>query len=217
MPTPRRSAMPKIASRWPSRSPSMPTGSRPPTQVGALGDRLVEQLGRARRAQDAALREGDDLDGDEIAEALADLQDLRGGSSGRAGCRCRRGCACAACRWPRPGAPGWRRSPSRTRCAPRAPCARPRCGRRRVLPAAWLGTQGRPSRVLSRWMWPSTSGGRTSAPRDRARPHPTAAGGRRSALPDLDVVPAAVGQRGVADISRSSAARPWWHRGSRSS
>ena len=30
MPTPRRSAMPKTASRWPSRSPSMPTGSRPP-------------------------------------------------------------------------------------------------------------------------------------------------------------------------------------------
>ena len=32
MPTPRRSAMAKIASRWPSRSPSMPTGSRPPSR-----------------------------------------------------------------------------------------------------------------------------------------------------------------------------------------
>src|SRR5258707_9305532 len=37
------------------------------------------------------------------------------------------------------------------------------------LPDAWLGTQGRPSRALSRWIWPSTSGGRTSAPfRSRA-------------------------------------------------
>ena len=43
-------------------------------QVGALRHRLVEQLRRARRAQHAALREGDDLDGDEIAEALADRQ-----------------------------------------------------------------------------------------------------------------------------------------------
>ena len=45
-------------------------------KVGALGDGGVEQGCRARRAQDAALREGDDLDGDEVAEALADLQDL---------------------------------------------------------------------------------------------------------------------------------------------
>ena len=45
-------------------------------KVGALGDGGVEQRGRARRAQDAALREGDDLDGDEVAETLADLQDL---------------------------------------------------------------------------------------------------------------------------------------------
>ncbi len=45
-------------------------------KVGALGDGRIQQVGRARRAQDAALREGDDLDGDEIAEALAHFQDL---------------------------------------------------------------------------------------------------------------------------------------------
>ena len=45
-------------------------------QIRALSDRLVEQLRRAGRAQDAALGEGHDLDGDEIAEMLADLQDL---------------------------------------------------------------------------------------------------------------------------------------------
>src|SRR5436190_2743441 len=31
-----------------------------------------------------------------------------------------------------------------------------------VLPAAWFGTHGRPSNVLSRWIWPSTSGGSRS-------------------------------------------------------
>ena len=45
-------------------------------KVGALGDGLVEQLRGARRTRDAALREGHDLDGDEIAEALAHLQYL---------------------------------------------------------------------------------------------------------------------------------------------
>jgi hypothetical protein len=45
-------------------------------KVGAFGDGGIEQRGRARRAQDAALREGDDLDGHQVAEALADLQDL---------------------------------------------------------------------------------------------------------------------------------------------
>ena len=42
----------------------------------ALRDRFVEQLRRAGRAQDAALREGHDLDGDEVAEMLANLQHL---------------------------------------------------------------------------------------------------------------------------------------------
>src|SRR6185436_6403529 len=48
------------------------------------------------------------------------------------------------------------------------------------LPAAWLGIQGRPSSVLSRWIWPSTSGGRTSAPlRSRS---PLSEAGRRAAI-----------------------------------
>ena len=33
-----------------------------------------------------------------------------------------------------------------------------------ALPVAWFGTHGRPSSVLSRWMWPSTSGGISSTP-----------------------------------------------------
>ena len=75
-PTPRRSAMPKIAPRWPSRSPSMPTGSSPPRRSAPSAMAASSSCGRARRAQDAALREGDDLDGDKVAEALAHLQDL---------------------------------------------------------------------------------------------------------------------------------------------
>ena len=45
-------------------------------KVGALGDGGVQQLSGARRAQNAALREGHDLDRDQVAEALAHLQDL---------------------------------------------------------------------------------------------------------------------------------------------
>ena len=45
-------------------------------KVGALGDGSVQKLRRARRAQDAALREGHDLDGHEIAEAFTHLEDL---------------------------------------------------------------------------------------------------------------------------------------------
>ena len=68
------------------------------------------------------------------------------------------------------------------------------------LPVAWLGTQGRPSRVLSRWMWPSTSGGRTRAP-PRSRSPPWRGGEEGGDPPslNLDVVLAAVGQRGVAE------------------
>ena len=54
----------------------MPTGSRPPRRSAPSAMAASSSVGRARRAQDAALREGDDLDGDEVAEALADLQDL---------------------------------------------------------------------------------------------------------------------------------------------
>ena len=69
------------------------------------------------------------------------------------------------------------------------------------LPAAWLGTQGRPSSVLSRWIWPSTSGGRTSAP-PRSSVAAAARGREEGGDPpsrDLDVVLAAVGQRGVGE------------------
>src|SRR5690348_2642199 len=45
-------------------------------KIGAFGDGSIEEVGRAGRAQDPALREGDDLDRDEIAETLANLQDL---------------------------------------------------------------------------------------------------------------------------------------------
>ena len=76
MPTPRRSAMAKIAIEMAVEVAVDADGIEAAQKVGALGDGGVEQGGRARRAQDAALREGDDLDGDEVAEALADLQDL---------------------------------------------------------------------------------------------------------------------------------------------
>ena len=51
-------------------------GIEPAHQVGTLGDRCVQQFGGARRAAHAALREGHDLDRDEVAEAFAHLQDL---------------------------------------------------------------------------------------------------------------------------------------------
>ena len=171
-------------------------------KVGALGDRGIQQIGGAGRASDAALREGHDLDGDEVAEALAHLQDLmrflRPSWLSMSTC-----CACAACRWPAPAAPDWRRSPSRAWCARRAPAF----GLDAVGDAvarAWLGTHGRPSRVLSRWMWPSTSGGRTSAPA-RSSVWPGAAaprlgGGRRSARPRSRCVAALPsGRRGVGE------------------
>jgi hypothetical protein len=76
MPTPRRSAMAKIGSRWPSRVAVDADRIEATQKVGALGDGGVEQVGRARRAQDAALREGHDLDGDQVAKALPHFQDL---------------------------------------------------------------------------------------------------------------------------------------------
>ena len=181
-------------------------------QVGALHDRLVEQLGGAGRAGDAALREGDDLDRDQVAEALAHLQDGVQVLEAELGCRCRRGCACAACRWPRPASRDWRRSRSRRRRARRAPCARPRCDRRRCCrPPGWAPTAGRAASCRDGY-------GRRPAAAAAARPARDVVGGRSAAMRpsvDLDVVPAAVGQRGVADHpSRSSAARPWSRRGS---
>ena len=68
--------MPKIASRWPSRSPSMPTGSRPPKRSAPSAMAASSSAAVPGRAQNAALREGHDLDRDEVAEALAHFQDL---------------------------------------------------------------------------------------------------------------------------------------------
>src|SRR4029453_1908693 len=45
-------------------------------KVGALADGGVEQRGRTGGAQDAALREGDDLDRHQAAKPFADRQDL---------------------------------------------------------------------------------------------------------------------------------------------
>ena len=156
-------------------------------KVGALGDGGVEQRRGARRAQDAALREGHDLDGDEVAEALAHLQDLVEVPEARAGCRCRRGCACAACRWPPPGARDWRRSPIPERSAPRAPCARPRCGRRRgCRRPGWAPRAGRAASCRDGCgRRPAAAGpGRRRDRAHRLLPAcPRPGGGRRSALP----------------------------------
>ena len=204
MPTPRRSAMAKIAIEMAVEVAVDADRIEAAHQVGALGDRLVEQLRRCPASAAMPLcgkatiwmvtrsrkRSRTSRIGVEVLEAelVVDV-DVAAHVQRAAGHDL--------------AAPGWRRSRSRRRCAPRAPCARPRCGRRRVLPAAWLGTQGRPSRVLSRWMWPSTSGGRTQrSARDRAfracrgRARGREEGGDPPSL-DLDVLPAAVGQRGV--------------------
>ena len=82
-----------------------------------------------------------------------------------------------------------------------------------LLPADWLGTQGRPSSVLSRWMW-TVDQRRQNEPAaeidavriGRAR---CTRGGEEGGDPpalDLNVVPAAVGQRGVGETHAS--ARP---------
>jgi hypothetical protein len=183
----------------------------PAHQVGALGDCLVEQRGGAGRAGDAALREGDDLDADEIAEALADRQ--HGLEVLEAELVVDVDMAAHVQRAARHhllheiGAGlGLRHGAGRPHLALGLDASAT------VLPAAWFGTHGRPSRVLSRWMWPSTSGGRA------ARPASESVGGRNAAdaaVLDLDIVPASVGQPSVR-IIRFSGARPWWRRESRS-
>src|SRR5476649_1910780 len=82
-----------------------------------------------------------------------------------------------------------------------------------LLPAAWLGIQGRPSSVLSRWMWPSTSGGRRSAP-PRSMPSVALPTGFNATMrPSLTSISCRVpsGRVALRNISRSSSADPGTH------
>src|SRR5438552_8176316 len=162
-PTPRRSAMAKIAPRWPSRSPSMPTGSRPPKRsapsamaasnsAAVPGERRMPLCGKATiwmvtrsRKRSRTFR---------ISWRLRSPSWLSMSTWLR---MCR---VPLAITWRTRLAPvsasGTVRAARTLRSASMRSATRP--------PDAWLGTQGRPSRVLSRWIWPSTSGGSTSAP-----------------------------------------------------
>ena len=55
-----------------------------------------------------------------------------------------------------------------------------------LLPSARFGTQGRPSKVLSRWMWPSTSGGSTTTDGSRSCGGTFDLDGKRTALTALE-------------------------------
>src|SRR5882757_4033535 len=162
-PTPRRSAMPKSVSRWPSRSPSMPTGSRPPnrsapwamaasSRSAVPGERRMPLCGKAT--------------------IWIVTRSRKRSRTFRISWRFLTPSWLSMSTWLRmcsvPLATTWR-----TRLAPVSASGTVRVARTlrsasmrsaTRLPIAWLGTQGRPSRVLSRWMWPSTSGGRMSAP-----------------------------------------------------
>ena len=129
-------------------------------EIGALADRVVEKIGDAGARDDAALRERDDLDVDQVADRLAHLEqrmqtvelnlvvdvDMRAKRHRAVATRPARR---AAWRAPRPGQRALRRSSFsiRMRSATLAPG---RCG--------W---KGRPSSVLSRWICPSIRPGRT--------------------------------------------------------
>ena len=56
---------------------SMPAGSRiePADKIGAGADRLIEELGGTLVGDDAALREGDELDADHVANRLAHVEE----------------------------------------------------------------------------------------------------------------------------------------------
>src|SRR5918995_898060 len=201
MPTPRRSAMAKIGSRWPSRSPSMPTGSSPPTRsapsamaasssAAVPGERRMPLCGKATIWMVTRSR--------------------KRSRTVRISWRFLRPSWLSMSTWLRmcsvPLATTWR-----TRLAPVFDSGTVRAARTlrsasmrsaTRLPVAWLGTQGRPRSVLSRWIWPSTSGGRTSAP-PRSRSPPWEAGRRAAIRPPRTSMSCLLPSGSVALASRT--------------
>src|SRR3984893_10731579 len=183
-PTPRRSAMAKIAPRWPSRSPSMPTGSSPPK-------RAAPSAMAASKSSEVPGERKMPLCGK--ATIWIVTRSRKRSRTFRISWRLRSPSRLSMSTWLRmcsvPLATTWR-----TRLAPVSASGTVRVARTlrsasmrsaTRLPAAWLGTQGRPSSVLSRWMWPSISGGRTSAPPRSSmsvRVVGSSAAGRRAAI-----------------------------------